>query len=292
MKLVKIGGTDILVSPIVIVLAAMVVFFGYATRLIVVAMVVLLHEAAHAFAAVFLGYNLEEVKLFPLGGAIRIGGMFQLDPGIEIIIALAGPVMNIFLVLFTFWFGIHGLVQDLAVDFFVAINVIMAIFNLLPALPMDGGRILRALLSYRWGIVKATHAVWVMGRLLAVLLVLLAAFSAAASPFVITMLAAAVFLFFAGEYERKMAAPIVLGQVERKKSLLKNRGPLKSKTMAAAYNTHCKKIISRFVPGYYHIVYVIGEDGQVLGRVGEQEILNGMMRYGYNVRLQKIIGIR
>jgi stage IV sporulation protein FB len=289
MGLLRIRGIDILISPAVIIMAAAAVYFGYFSKVLILTVAVLLHEAAHSFIAGFLGYRLEEINLFPLGGEIRIGGMFELDPGQEILIALAGPVMNVFMASFALWLKPHSFVNESAVDFFIAVNVVTALFNLFPALPMDGGRILRALLSYRWGTARATRTVWLLGKCCAGLLALLALYRGLKGPLYITMLAAAVFLFFAGAGERNKAASLMINQVGHKKSLLRKRGLIKSKTLAVACNASGKKVIKRLVPGYYHIVYVIGTEGQVLGRVGEQEILNGVMKYGYNVKMIDIV---
>jgi stage IV sporulation protein FB len=289
MKLARIRGIDILVNPLVIVLAAAGICLGYFTKGLILVAAVLCHEAAHSVMAGFLGYRLDEIKLFPLGGVIRIGGMFELDPGREIMIALAGPVINMSLAVLALGLKPYGFATEQYTDFFIAVNTVIALFNLLPALPLDGGRVLRSLLSYRWGIARATRVVWLLGRIAAVLLALLSLYRGVGNPLEVTMLAAAVFLFFAGTKERKMAAFLMYNQVGYKKDLLKNRGLLKSKSLAVDHNAYGKRVISRFVPGCYHIVYVIGKDGQVLGRVGEQEVFYGIMKYGYNVRMIDIV---
>ncbi len=289
MKLARIRGVDILVSPVVIVLAAAAVSLGFFTRGLMLTAAVLLHEAAHWAAAGLVGYKLEEIRLFPLGGNIRIGGMFGLNPQREIFIALAGPAANILLVLLTWGFRSLDYAAQYDVDFFIAANTVMFLFNLLPALPLDGGRALRSALSYKWGIASAARLVWLSGRFVAGLLVLLALYRRLESSLEISMIAAAVFLFFAGMAERRMAASLMINQMDLKRSLLRERGLLKSKTLAVAYNAQGKRVIDCFGPGYYHIVFVIGRDGEILGRVGEHEIFSGIMQLGYSASMEEIV---
>lgn len=211
------------------------------------------------------------------------------DPAAEALIALAGPVASILMSMFTMTFKDHGLLTLPDGEFFVAINTIIFLFNLLPALPLDGGRLFRSILSFRLGIVDATKAVYLSGNIIAGLLALLALCLGPGSPLGLSMAAAAVFLFFAGTRERKLAASLAITQAGSKESLLQKKGLLRSKTFVAAYNASGKRVISHFVPGYYHIVFVVGKNGEVLGKVTEQEIISGMICYGYNVRMEQII---
>ena len=256
MKVARIGGVDILVSPSVMVLAAAAACSGYLTRALILTAVVFLHEAAHSIAASFLGYRLEEVRAFPLGGSVRIGGMSGLDPIGESLVALAGPAANISLAMCAVLLKDHGLVPHTHADFFIAINTVIFLFNLLPALPLDGGRVFRSMLSCRIGIVNAARAAHFLGNLIAGLLILLALCRGFWNPLEVSMVAAAVFLFFAGAEERKMAASLMISQAGSKEGLLRKRGLLRSKPWRQPIMP-AGRVISRFVPGYYHIVFVV-----------------------------------
>jgi stage IV sporulation protein FB len=288
-RIARIAGTDILVNPPVMVLFAAAACLGYLTRGLLLAAAVIVHETAHAAAASFLGYRLEEIRVFPLGGSVRVGGMFGLDPAAEAFVALAGPAASIALAMCAVMLKDHGFMPHPHGEFFVAINTMIFLFNLLPALPRDGGRLFRSILSFRLGIVDATRAVYLSGNIIAGLLALLALCLGLGSPLGLSMAAAAVFLFFAGAQERKMASSLAITQAGSKGGLLHKKGLLRSKTFVAAYNASGKRVISRFVPGYYHIVFVVGKNGEVLGKATEQEIISGMIRYGYNVRMEQII---
>ncbi|MDD2573295.1 MAG: M50 family metallopeptidase [Bacillota bacterium] len=289
MRLARIKGIDIVLSPVLIVLAVAVACSGFTVRVLMLVVVVFFHEVAHSLTAAFLGYRVEEIRLFPLGGSVRIGGLSGLEPIREALVALAGPAVNIMLAVFCLWLKNIGIVPYRHADFFIAVNTVIFLFNLLPALPVDGGRVLRSILSCKMGTVAATRAVHVLGRLTAGLLILTSLYRGLENPLEISMIAAAIFLFFAGDKERRMAPSLTINQVGAKESLLRKRGLLRSRTLVAAYNVSGSRVINCFVPGYYHIVFVVGEKGEVLGRVSEGQVLDGILRYGYNIRMEEII---
>jgi len=134
---------------------------------------VLLHEFGHALTARQFGIRTKSIMLLPIGGIASIEKMPE-DPRLEILIALAGPAVSsaIALVLWIVLSMGNGLVplEDLSVtggsflQRLMIINILLAAFNMLPAFPMDGGRVFRALLSLRMEPVKATRIAAVVAQ--------------------------------------------------------------------------------------------------------------------------------
>ena len=132
---------------------------------------VLLHELGHALMARHLGVAVSSIELHFFGGAAQMTDLPR-RPGDEIAIAAAGPAVS---------FGLAGLGAGLAgvmsnpalasaLSIFAWVNLGLALFNLLPAFPSDGGRILRASLARRRGLVNATDIAVTFGRVVCVLL--------------------------------------------------------------------------------------------------------------------------
>lgn len=144
---------------------------------------IVLHELGHALTARHYGYETRDITLLPIGGVARFRE-FPAEPKQEMIVAIAGPLVNvaIALVLLLSLFGL-GALQRLqpegyttligSTGGFVAsllwINIALVLFNLLPAFPMDGGRVLRAALSMKMDRVKATNVAASLGQMMAIL---------------------------------------------------------------------------------------------------------------------------
>jgi len=137
---------------------------------------VLLHEFGHAMAARHYGIRTPDITLFPFGGVARIERMPD-KPREEIVIALAGPMVNV-VIAFVLWLVLLGFrlpTDDVMTRFtgaipfqLLAINVLLVLFNMLPAFPMDGGRVLRALLAMRMEHARATQIAARIGQFLAI----------------------------------------------------------------------------------------------------------------------------
>jgi Zn-dependent protease/CBS domain-containing protein len=143
--------------PVMYLLAALVAALLFVASL-------LAHELAHALVAERLGVEVEDITLWLLGGVARLRGE-AVTPKAELQIAGVGPLMSLLLGavsgLFSWWGaagGVDPLVQAV-LAYLAVINVLLAVFNLIPAAPLDGGRILRAAL-WAWRGDRQRAAVW------------------------------------------------------------------------------------------------------------------------------------
>lgn len=137
---------------------------------------VLLHEFGHAFAARYFGVKTKDIILTPIGGLARLVGMPK-KPLHEFAITLAGPLVNVTISgLLAIYLGTIGpgfrLTSNLSVGdlptFLFYINLFLFGFNLIPAFPMDGGRILRSILAIGMSFSQATLIAGSIGQILAV----------------------------------------------------------------------------------------------------------------------------
>ena len=131
---------------------------------------VLLHEFGHAIAAKAFGIKTPDITLLPIGGVARLERMPE-KPSQELIVALAGPAVNVVIALALFLgVGLRGVADPDTVQGsdmlrqLMQINVVLVLFNLIPAFPMDGGRVLRALLATKLNYARATQIAATVGQ--------------------------------------------------------------------------------------------------------------------------------
>ncbi len=146
---------------------------------------VTLHELGHSFAAQYYGVPVKQIVLSPIGGVAQLEHIPE-NPRQEFVIAIAGPAVNFgigLLMLLAAWlsniaildpltilFGEAGLTLAGLFSYVFVYNLFLALFNLLPAFPMDGGRILRSALAMRMDYVRATQIAAAVGRGIAILM--------------------------------------------------------------------------------------------------------------------------
>lgn len=213
--LFRVGETQVRLHPTFFLLLAVVALTealqgGTAAALYGVVFVsilflcVVLHEFGHVFAARRYGIKTPDVTLWPFGGVASMESMPE-KPGQEIIVALAGPAVNVVIAVgLTVILGVRfdlsqvaqfELAQSTMLAQVAAANIALVVFNLIPAFPMDGGRVLRALLAIRMGLARATQVAATIGQGIAVVLGVLGLFG---NPMLIII---AIFIFLAASGE-------------------------------------------------------------------------------------------
>ncbi len=191
-KIGRYSGIDVRVHWTFFLLLAFFAFLGYqasgsavgaltsGVTIVALFLCVLLHEFGHSLVAQRLGLEIHSITLLPLGGVSNLESLPE-KPADEVKITLAGPLVNVVLAPIFFGVGlVFGAVPRMPADLFMGIgsvgqfffylgylNVVLAVFNLLPAFPLDGGRILRALLATRLGAIRATDISSVVGKIFA-----------------------------------------------------------------------------------------------------------------------------
>lgn len=186
---------------------------------------VLMHEYGHALMARVFGVQTKDIIITPIGGLARLERMPR-QPFQELMVTLAGPAVNLVLatLLGTYvliaggsWFpdpGFQGLQQIPVILMWM--NVILFLFNLIPAFPMDGGRILRSSLAFFLPHDKATVVAGLLGQVCALAFVVYGLFSRQYSFAII-----GVFVFFAARHEMRISR--MVSERERQRTMWLNR---------------------------------------------------------------------
>ena len=180
---------------------------------------VVLHELGHALTAKRFGIQTKKITLLPIGGVASLDHIPE-SPKQELLVTIAGPLVNIIIAVFLYYivpvqefmhlnFGeVIYTLNDFTIQIFLfylfLVNVSMVVFNMIPAFPMDGGRILRALLAMKMDRVKATQIASNIGQFMAVLFLLIGLIE---NPILIFI---ALFIFLGAYGENQMVHHLAL----------------------------------------------------------------------------------
>jgi Zn-dependent protease len=247
---------------------------------------VILHELGHALTAKRFNINTKKITLLPIGGVASLEKMPE-KPGQELIVALAGPAVNVIIALLLFlivpmqsYFGLDAdslvklleapRLETLLFYLFIA-NVMLVVFNLIPAFPMDGGRVLRALLAFTMDRARATEIAAGLGQALAVIFFMLGLFF---NPFLILI---ALFIFLAAYSENQMVKQksLVEGHFV-KEALLTN--------ITVLHPEHSLEDVFAIILSGTEKDFVVTENEDIVGVLNHKEIIKNAKNGSTKVR--------
>jgi Zn-dependent protease/CBS domain-containing protein len=237
---------------------------------------VVLHEFGHALTARHYGIPTKDITLLPIGGVSRFERMPS-DPWQEFRVAVAGPLVNagiaaLLYVLLYFESGVRPL-RGLSItggpflERILVANVLLAAFNLIPAFPMDGGRVLRALLATRMDYARATHAAAGVGQAIALLFGLVGLFF---DPFLVFI---ALFVWIGAAQEAHSV------QFREVFSGVPIRTAMQTNFKTLATNDTLGDAVKLVLDGSQHDFPVIWGD-RVMGILTRANLLAGLSQYG------------
>ncbi len=248
---------------------------------------VVAHEFGHALMARRYGIKTPDITLLPIGGMARLEKMPD-EPGQEIAVALAGPAVNVVIwAVITLALGAQsglGALQSLddpAEGFLprlAAVNLFLAVFNLIPAFPMDGGRVLRAVLATRLDRVRATRAAALAGQAIAFLFGFWGL--TAGNPLLLLI---AVFVFMAAAAESSDVAlhASARGVPARDAMITNFETLLPDDTLEAAARSLVRTTQAEFP--------VVGSDGRLRGILTRSAIASGLQQGGAPQRVSAVM---
>ncbi len=248
---------------------------GYFLEVATLFTIVLIHEMGHVAAAKSFGWKVKEIKLLPFGGVAVMDDQGKGSAFEEIVVALAGPLQNAIMIGVSFVFRKSGIWSDDWADYFLKSNMIIALFNLLPVLPLDGGKILQSAMS-QWFNYYRVLMIGACTGIVSSILVIVAAFIAWGSPGIqLNVLIIGIFLLYSNIFELKHL-PFVFMRflVKRQAGLpgMLKRG-MESRFIAVPEERRIMLTVRLLNRKNYHFFYVLNETGEVRGIFSEQRLL-------------------
>ncbi len=288
----RLAGFVVRVHVSVVVALAALIWMGQAVRGALLLASVVLHELAHAAVARRLGVRVYEVEIFPFGGVARVDEPAMVEPGAEIRVAAAGPALNGAVAL------VAGAVQaglaargEVAAAFWgmlAADQLGLALFNLLPALPLDGGRVVRALLARRVGFFEATRLACGLGSLAGLAMMAAGLASYGGGETGLWSAAMGGFLVYAAGRERRRSPSLWVRYLHRLSEPAPGREVREVRALAAPRDSTVRDVLRLWVPGRYHLLVVTDGSGKAVGLVDERALVDAMLGSGPHMPLGRL----
>jgi len=250
--------------------------------LVLLFLCVLLHEFGHIFTARAFGVSTPDVILLPIGGVARLERIPE-KPSEEFLIAIAGPAVNVIIAGVLILLAGARLQPDhlptldstnvSMVDRLAAVNLFLAVFNLIPAFPMDGGRVLRALLASKLGYVHATEIAATIGQWVAFALGFIGLFG---NPLLIFI---AIFVYLAAASEAHLVAIRAM-----------SRGVPVTAAMMTQFATltpdeHVDAAVETLLRTSQGEFPVVDGDGRPVGVLGRNDLIRALKERGPDARV-------
>lgn len=276
------------ISAACIPLFAVAYFSGAVHTLMLAYSLAAVHEIFHLFAALLFSVRVKSIIIMPFGITMRLADSVIKSPAKETAIALAGPLANLIMLMASVVLEKIYMLNGVGLFMFKYLNAAMLLINLLPCMPLDGGRIFKAFLVPRVGYLNAVAIEMKTGKIIVAILALGGIILLILTKFNISLVMIAAFLAFSmvsGEKEKKY---ILMRELVHYKDKLKNRKYMQTRSIAARQDIKAGDLIRRFGYDSFYIVNVLDKKLSISAVVTEADIIEAIEKNGFKVKLADI----
>lgn len=285
----RLGGVTARIHPVFLLLLAVAAVGGQGLAVAVILALLLSHELAHLALAQAAGLRVREVELLPFGGVARIEGLEGAPAALRALLALAGPLDNLLLLALGVALERNGWAAGPLLDFFLEGNLSLALFNLAPVLPLDGGRVAQLFLARRLGEAGARRRLLAWGAWLGVLLFAAGTALALAGILVPNLPVMGGFLFWTARRPPREEAFRPARQLLRLRRQAAPAEPLPVRALAVPRGTELLALARGLSPESYFVFWVIDAQGRVAGTVDQARLLEGLLRLGATAPIERLL---
>ncbi len=264
-------GIRVRIHPLFWVLVCSAVWTGHFIEILSLFVLVIIHELGHVTAAWSYGWRIRSMELLPFGGVARMEEWGTVPAREEIVVALAGPFQHVFMVLISFLFEQAGWWTKEWTEYFIRGNVMIACFNLLPVYPLDGGRVLQAVLSYFFP--YRTIIAWTLwASIFFSILMAAASFLLSKSTVLLHLLLIALFLLFSNVVTlRQKNFQFLRFLIQRRDFGISHERPIKKLTVRE--DEPLWTVVKKWYKERYHILKIVDRQGRMIGFLPEEKVL-------------------
>lgn len=262
---------------------------GFRGELFVSIAAVLFHEFIHYLTARKLGFSGFDIELSLVGARLKFEDLDEASPKEDFIISISGPLSNILTAVFFYFMYIkYGF--SLLYILYVS-NLFLGIFNLIPAFPLDGGRILRDIFALRNIYKKANMFTIYISVIIGILFMFLYIYLNFIGENNFSIGIIGLFIIVSSLKEGERVSYIIMGDIIKKKFNFIKKGFIQNKSASVFYKNDLLSVFSIIEKNRYNIFIVLDEDMKFMDVIYEEEIINALKKYG-NIKIEEYLELR
>lgn len=260
--------------------------FDFAELLLLSYITAFIHECFHAAAMKFFHIPLKRIDIQPFGVCAYLNNVSVFSSYKEALIALSGPFFNFCAALMLC--VMKNYISSEFLNYAIRINLSMGIFNLIPTLPLDGGRALRALLSMKFGIIRAYNFMLSLSRKIIFIILASGIFILLFVPFNFSLILICAFLLGNITNEEKALSRVILKDILAAKERSEITKPLDTKVITVSESTPARCILKLLSFDYCLEILVLDNRGKIIRCTSETEIVELLLNSGIRSKFSDI----
>lgn len=276
----------IVIGEVLLILLLILIKKSYAIAFISI----IIHEFSHIFVAKLKGSRFDSIQFHIYGSKAELLDVDELTYKNKLIIYIAGPLANLLIIAFFTIINIYIPIQF--IDEIISLNLGLAMFNLLPAYPLDGARILEVLLSRRVLFRKAREIISYLSYTVAAgFIFLFFILFITYGKLNLSMMLVGIILIYITNVEKKAVMYILMGNIYKKRKKLIKNNYIENRIISVYYKLGLVNLMTIVDKNRYNIFYVLDDDLKVLFTLREDELIDALKKYG-NITLEEYYGMR
>lgn len=270
----------------VIILIISAAFFNYLDLFMISYLSAFIHEMGHIMMAKRLNVPIKYIEIQPFGIMARISDIYIKEPVKEAVISLTGPVISLFLSVILMILNIY--IPHSTLNYAAGINAGLFLINLIPCLPLDGGRIFKAAITDKYGIITAYNFMTQFSKAVLICMLFFLALLLITLNFNFSFILILAFLMGNISSEYKAISIITMKEIIYNKQKLYENDTNKVKTAAAYETMPARFVLRKLSYNYYYIINVINDNQEIVNTLTETQIIDGIINKGIGILLKDI----
>ncbi|KOA21277.1 stage IV sporulation protein FB [Clostridium homopropionicum DSM 5847] len=264
----------------------LLIIIGFKGKLLISFILVFLHELVHFIVAKKLGFKGFYIEILPIGAVLRLKDLDEADPKEDMIISLSGPLFNLFLA--AIFYLISKFHYNYYYEYLVMSNLALGIFNLIPAFPLDGGRIVRDLFSFKTYYKNANKITVKISIVLGVLITLYSLILLIFDKRSISMMVLGVFIIIASYKEKERIVYLIMGDIINKKYKFNKKGYIENRSISMHLKKSLLEALSIIDKNKYNIFIILNSEMKAVNVIYEGELIEAIKIYG-NISIEEYL---